>query len=140
MTREEIKAFFIPGTPLFFGGKSYAVPTLAWLLGDFYRDFHAALWHEDVSAWSPRFECRDFARSYACLAQIANAHASNTPDGDDAIAVGEIWFHPDANPPTQDHAVNAAITDEGLVFIDPQTGLVVTLKPSELLTVKFARF
>lgn len=139
MTRAEIQAFF-PRSLVQFGGANYAVPTVAWLTGPFWQYFKAKLWSDDVDTWSVKWECRDFARAYACFAQLANARSSGTPDGDDALAVGEFWFHPDTNPPGEDHAICACITDQGLTFIEPQTGAVRPMSATEIASCTFARF
>ena len=140
MTQADLRALFIQGTPIFVGGSNYAKPTTAWLTGPFWQWFKAMLWDEDLDKWTPPWECRDFARAYACLAQVCNARTAALPAGMDALAVGEFWFHPDGNPPLEDHAICACVTEEGLIFIEPQTGLVRPVSPNELLTCKFARF
>lgn len=137
MTQNEIRAFF-PGLYPLFGGVQYAVPTLAWLRGPFWNFFRGRLWDENLQAWRVGWECRDFARAYACAAQECNALASAAPG--DALVVGEFWFRPHGNPVGSDHAICPAITDQGLVFIEPQTGDIRPVTPTEILTCAFLRF
>lgn len=140
MTRQEIQAFFPTVYPIHFGGMNYAVPTTAWLTGSFWDFFKKQLWDFGTETWSVKFECRDFARAYACYAQTCNALSGDTPEGADALAVGEIWFHPDSEPPGSDHAICACVTDKGLVYIEPQTGAIRTLSRIETLSCTFLRF
>lgn len=140
MTRAEIKAFF----PLLvfpnFGGLNYAVPTLAWLLGPCRDAFRARLFDAGLMSWKVRWECRDFARAFACFAQEANALTPGGPAGCDALAVGEIWFKPDGSAAGLGHAICPCITDHGLVFIEPQTGAVRPMSPAEIQSTYFLRF
>ncbi|MDE2104596.1 MAG: hypothetical protein KGL39_45595 [Patescibacteria group bacterium] len=124
MTRAEIAAFFPQkeGVQLNFGASSYAVPTLAWLQGDFWNYFYRQLWDESLQKWTVRWECRDFARAYACMAQLCWAKTQGAAATDDGLAVGEFWFIPDATKPTEGHAICAVFTENGLQFIDPQVG------------------
>lgn len=138
MTRSEIAAFFPLGTRINYGGTAYAVPTLAWLTGPFWGFFKSRLWSDALDAWEVRWECRDFARAYACYAQECNALSPGQPPAEDALAVGEFWYHPTGS--AQDHAINACITDRGLVFVDPQNGLTVNPTTNELNSCAFCRF
>jgi hypothetical protein len=140
MTRLEIQSFFpaagVLGNPNF-GGLNYAVPTLAWLQGPFWDFFKGRYWATNSDKWKFRWECRDFARAYACAAQEA---WGDTPGGDpdvDALAVGEIWFSPS---PAIGHAICPVITENGLQFIDPQTGAIYPVTPEQFESRYFLRF
>lgn len=143
MTRQEIQAFFPPSYSMHFGGLVYAVPTLAWLTGPAYAAFKAKYFQDDILAWTVKWECRDFARAFACFCQELNALTSGTPENADALAVGEFWFIPDGAPPGAGHAICPAITDQGLVFLDPQIiepGKVRPTSPNEILRGSFLRW
>lgn len=140
MTRQELGAFCPPGVAVDFGGLKYAVPTLARLTGSCYAAFKKRLFDEDLQVWKVKWQCRDFVRAFACFVQECNADTQNTPDGDDACAVGEFWFYPDGNPPGLGHAVCICVTDEGLKFLDPQTNLVRIMSETELLSCAFLRW
>lgn len=147
MTRSEIIAFFPAGLPIKFGGNDYAVPTLAWLQGPFYSAFKGELWSQDLDRWAVKWECRDFARGMAYEAQKAHALTPVSPDGEPCIAVGELWFTPDAGHyglntelPRSGHAICACFADQGLIYIDPQNGLKWELTASELISVSLLRF
>lgn len=139
MTRGEIQAFF-PGQPVHFGGLDFEVPTLAWLTGPFWSAFKARLWNENLDKWRVRWECRDFARAYACMAHECWALTTGVDSPSDALAVGEIWFLPDPNTPAQGHAICPAITDKGLIFIEPQTGLTYPVGSAQRASAFFLRF
>ena len=137
--------------PCYIGGANYARPTLAWLQGDFYDAFKADLWDENLDTWAKRWECRDFARLYACEAQKANAKTTAVPPDEDALAVGEFWFIPDAKrygtapgqltgDPGEGHAIAICITDKGLAFVDPQNNIVWPMTTAELISCWFVRF
>ena len=120
MTRDELAAF-LPDTPrcvTHLGAASYAVPTADWIVMHCWPAFHARYWSEDLDKWVLRWECRDFARAFACFAQECWALTVGGTE-DDGIAVGEIWYPP---TPATGHAINPCITDQGLIFIEPQTG------------------
>lgn len=144
MTRPEIFAFFPPagvlGQPKF-GGNNYAVPTLEWLRGPFWEFFKARYWSTNSDKWKFRWECRDFARAYACAAQECwgNMNLELAPDSD-ALAVGEIWFVPEALDASKGHAICPAITDVGLVFIDPQNNSLWQITEAQLASRYFLRF
>lgn len=141
MTQGEIQAFFPGPQAINFGGALYAVPALDWLLGPFWEFFRARYWATNSDKWKFRWECRDFARAYACAAQ--ECWGASNPAGaedSDALAVGEIWFIPDAGHPEIGHAVCAAITEAGLVFIEPQTGRPYPMTPGQLASRYFLRF
>ncbi len=137
MTQSEISAFF-PGRSPYFGALNYAVPTRAWLQGPFWDFFKARFWSEDLDKWKFRWECRDFARAYACAAQECWASTAGGPDSD-ALAVGEIWFIPDASK-ADGHAICPVFTEHGLEFIEPQTGQLCPITPEQLSSSYFRRF
>ena len=137
---------------VFVGGSNYAAPTLAWLQGTFYDFFKGRLWNDDLQAWAVKWECRDFARAYACYAQECNALTPATPGGADILAVGEVWFIPDADrygalpgqlagtPNGAGHAINIALVETGWTFIDPQANIVWQMTEAELRSIYFLRF
>lgn len=138
MTRPELLAFLpdVPWCPVHLGASEYRVPTLGWLRGPFYEAFTRRYWNEGLGKWSRRYECRDFARAYAAMAVECWA-TSNEIAEEDSIAVGELWFNP---TPSTGHAICPAITDVGLVFIDPQNNQLCTLSTEQLLSRYFLRW
>lgn len=141
MSPAEIIAFF-PPTPLcltHLGAASYAVPVRAWLLGKCYEAFRARYWSENLNTWTIRWECRDFARAFACFAQECWA-LTEAFTSDDGMAVGEIWFIPDARKPAEGHAICPIFTENGLEFLEPQTGQLWPITPAQFYSRYFLRF
>lgn len=142
MTRSELQAFFPPLfiAPLNMGAASYAVPTLAWLQGPLWEFFRGRYWAENLDKWATRWECRDFASAYRVAAIECWASSLGVQSSDDGLAVGEIWFKPDSMKPTQAHAICPAITDQGLVFIEPQNNTVWPMSPEQFASRFYLRF
>jgi hypothetical protein len=148
MTRAELAAFFpANGTPLHTGAQSYAVPTLAWLRGPCFDAFRARYWQADLAKWQFRWECRDFAAAFRLFAvecwartPALNSQLSAISSESDGIAVGELWFLPDPLNAAQGHAICPVICDQGLQFIEPQTGLLAPCSPAQLASRYFLRF
>jgi len=142
MTRHEIAEWFPKGRKPDFGASAFACPTLGWLRGPFWAFFRSRYWAIDLDKWKFRWECRDFARAYACAAQEcwASTKASGTADESDACAVGEIWFLPDSANPLLGHAICPVFTDHGLQFIEPQTGQLYPMSAAQIQSRYFLRF
>jgi hypothetical protein len=149
MTGQEIISNLAAITPFKpqIGGTIYALPTLDWLQNTFYPYFKQQLFDYEVNEWKVKWECRDFASAYRVFAQICNTETPNTPGNADILAVGEVWFIPDANKygtapgqlsgtPGDGHAINIAFTDKGIVFLDPQFGQGLwQITPTELSSI-----
>lgn len=89
--------------------------------------------------WSTRWQCRDFARAFATFAQLAHTNTLASRDAD-ALAVGETWFLPNPDLKNDGHAVCPVICDQGLVFIEPQTGERYPMTEPQRATAYFLRF
>ena len=133
MTQAEIQSSF--ATPVLFADASYARPTLRWLQGQFWDAFRQDRWAK-VGSYSRKNDCDNWARAFAQLAQDSHAQTRSGSD-DEALAVGEFFY---TKASGEGHAINAAFTDVGLVFIEPQNGLTLKLTTSEILSCFFVRF
>lgn len=140
MTRDEIQLPFLGDCPVNFGAMSFAVPTLAWLRGPFYDAFRARYWAENLDKWKRRWECRDFASAYRLTALECWAEMPDTPETDDGLAIGEIWFRPDPAQPLAGHAICPIVTEHGLQFIDPQNNQLWTMTDAQFASRYFVRF
>lgn len=153
MTAAELRAVFANcPAPFFAGGANYAKPLLSWVTGRCYDAFRARYFDDALAYWKVRWECRDFARAFACFAQECNALTPDAacPAGEDILAMGEIWFIPDRLPdgtandgahgPRIGHAVNALVCENGVDFFEPQTGAMRPLTTSEYASAYFIRF
>ena len=94
---------------------AYQEMTKSWLLNDFKKWFNEVK-HAIGFVYTPEAsDCDDFAVLYSALARLC--HAKTRPGGG-ALAIGPIWYQSNAGP----HAIVVAFTDEGIVFVEPQTG------------------
>jgi hypothetical protein len=123
---------------VFVGDGPYAVIKAEALAG-YYENFRAQLFSEGVVKWDERFDCNHFASYYIAKAQtqyyLANFHSSTPAQ---TLALAEIWYRPGGG--RQGHAIVAALTDQGLLFIEPQTGARLVLSPVERVSVFLAKW
>lgn len=124
----------LPGATL--GDTAYAQVNSAWLAG-YYAEFRAEIFRQGVVKWDDRFDCNHFASYYVALAQtkfyLANFQSRTSAQ---TLALGIFWYRPGAG--IAGHAIVAALTERGLVFVEPQTGGELALTPAERATVYLA--
>jgi hypothetical protein len=124
--------------PLGFGGifsdDSFAIPTKRWLLEDFWVWFYERRLELGLMKWTRNNDCDNFARAYAQYAADCHALTSNQTEG---LAVGEFYYRPASGG---GHAIVIALTDEGVIFIEPQTGKQLQLTQEEISSCFFVRF
>lgn len=124
----------------FLPDSSYAVVNSRWLPG-FYSRFRQDLFDKGVTGWDERFDCNKFAAAYCALAQSEYYRDRwRTKEAGSALAVGEVWYVPDRPRGFSAHAVALVITEQGAVFIEPQTGKELRLSRTELSSIFFRRF
>lgn len=127
---------FTVNAPL--GDVSYSEVNSAWL-ASYYESFRASLFREGIVKWDARFDCNHFADCYAALAQLKffteSFHARNAAQ---TLAVGVVWYRRDVDG--GGHAINCALTEKGMVYIEPQTGAEVALSPTEIASRFLVRF
>lgn len=117
---------------------TYAEVSAAWI-PVFYAQWRQRLFDRGVVAWDAKFDCNRFAASFCADAQVEYyKHARAMWIKGQAIAVGEIWYV--VRNGGGGHAIVCAITDKGPLFIEPQTGAILTLTPVELQSISFKRF
>lgn len=114
----------------------FAKPMLNWLTGTFY-DFYKS-WRSDYGfdTWSNKLDCDNFSSMFYCFAQLCHSKSDRSEQG---IAVGEMFYLIDGDK-NRGHAINIAITDAGVVTIEPQTGKVLKLTDIEKKSCWFIRF
>ncbi len=89
--------------------------------------------------YNSRFDCDDFARTFALFASVCNN--IDGPAGYQGIAVGELWFMKEELIGKTSHAINVIVTaDQEVIFIEPQTGNIIHLSDDEIQSVKMIRF
>lgn len=129
MTAAELRTQFPPWVPVIVSDATYGKPTVAWLREKFWPWFQKQRFDLGLNKWERRNDCDNFARAYAQSA--ADCHAL-TKGADDAegLAVGEFYYVGTSHVKGP-HAIVVAFTDDGKVFIEPQTGQRIALTPSE---------
>lgn len=109
-------------------------------LAAYYEEFRADLHRKDVVKWEGRFDCNKFATAYAAGAQMRfYRERFHSWQAGQAVAVGEAWYVP-GWARGQAHAVNVALTERGLVWIEPQTGRQFTPTGAERASVSLVKF
>ena len=119
--------------PGFVGDGPYAV-VKADALPAYYDSFRKRLFDDGVVKWDARFDCNHFASYYVALAQTQyylRNWGSTTPA--QTLALAEVWFRPGGG--LKGHAIVAAWTDAGLVFVEPQSGARLNLSDAERASV-----
>lgn len=135
MTSAELKSLLPASAPFFAADVSYAKPTFGWLLGTFWTYFWNDRTNKGLLNWTRKNDCDNFARAYAQAA--ADCHALSNGSDLEGLAVGEFWYLRDIGG---EHAVVAAFTDQGLVFLEPQTGQRLYLSDKEIFSCLLAYF
>jgi hypothetical protein len=105
-------------------------------LPKFYTWYQEKLFDLGLVRWDARADCDNFANLYTDLFQLRFYLAqwdSNTLPAAESVAVASFWYTPDNSKLS--HAINAVLTDEGLIFVEPQTGNRKVLSPHEKSTV-----
>ena len=106
----------------------YSQVNSAWLK-TFYPTFREEIFRHGVVRWDDRFDCNHFAGYFVALAQTEfylGAWRSGTPA--QSLAIAQFWY---ITKTGQGHAIVAALTERGEVFIEPQTGEELHLTDDE---------
>lgn len=94
-----------------------------------YQNFRDELNSRGLVKWDARFDCNHFASLYIALAQTDFAvKAWHSTTSAQSLALAEVWFIRDRG---DSHAIVAAATDRGLLFIEPQSGGEIQLSAAE---------
>ena len=94
---------------------------------------------QNAPHWDANASCTAFADLYADLAKCEYYQLEfRTVTQATAPAVGSVWYVKDDN--RQGHAIVMVLTERGRLFIEPQTGAVVTLTPAEIASIWHAQF
>jgi hypothetical protein len=119
-----------------FGDSLYAEVNSEWLK-DFYRKYRSELSRLGVVKWSNRYDCRRFAGLFTELAQsqfFSQAFHSDTAAH--TLALGPVWYRPENSQ--VGHAIIAAMTERGIIYLDPQNGQEVNLTKRERASIFLA--
>lgn len=104
-------------------------------LPEYYNWFRDKLDLLGIGRGQTRFDCDNFASLYTDLAQVrfyqAQWEAAAVPKAE-ALAVGSFWYRPGCR--AEGHAINCILTQQGVVYVEPQTGEIIRLTMGEILT------
>jgi hypothetical protein len=99
----------------------YEIVDYDWLTTTYYDYFSSELFKENVTKWDDRSNCVLFCQYYVVKANLlyyrASFHSGKTSS---RLALGMIWYTPDANNPLIGHSIVVALTNKGWIHIDPQ--------------------
>lgn len=137
MTAHEIKAHFPSWTPVILSDSTYAKPTSAWLRDKFWPWFKGARENLGLMTWTRKNDCDGFSRAYAQAA--SDCHALTAGEESEGLAVGE-FFYVGTTHVQGPHAIVVAFTDEGKLYLEPQTGQRIALTPTEEISAFFVHF
>lgn len=115
------------------------VPVRKEALPFLYQDFRDVLFRQGLARWDPSFDCNRITSLYISLAQARHAvqrfYVSGAPS---SLALAEVWFKPDKSKTY--HTIAAVVTEDGLIFIEPQTGKEWKMTPTERQSIYFVKW
>lgn len=124
------------GAKIIISDIDYALPKASWLTGKFYEFYKGWRYDHNLNEWANRNDCDNFASLFYTFSQICHAKGNRSEQG---IAVGEMFYFIGGDK-NRGHAINIAITDVGVIAIEPQTGEIVKLTKAEKESSWFVRF
>jgi hypothetical protein len=113
----------------------YAMPSEAWINGQYSLDLKAFQFELKASHWvAEANDCDDFARGAAYFSQVLH---HNTPHKTvTGLLFGEFWYYKDDG--SGGHAINFSIVNDSktkkpkIIFYEPQLQYQVTLSTNEM--------
>ncbi len=130
-----IRSFYQFTSDVKVSDQKYAIVDRDWLETEWYNYYRKVLDGLNIHGWSHDFDCDNFASLYCALLQVCHKAGNTTSDG---ISVGEFWYI------TEDgsgHAIVTAIVgDNQVIYIEPQSGSVLSLTDKERYSCLFVRF
>jgi hypothetical protein len=129
-----VKEFGFKNAEVFITDGDYGRPTTDYLTGKFYEFYSGWLSDHNLSQWRSTWDCDNFSSTYYVFCQMCHAKADRKEEG---IAVGELFYKQDAGG---GHAINLAVTEKGIIIIEPQNGQEMTLSKKEKENCWLIRF
>lgn len=114
--------------------ETYAEVNEAWL-PVYYAWYRDQLNRLGVGRWDPTWDCDNFTWLYVALLPVhlySAQYSSVKPPKAQSLAVAEYRYRPNAGP--AGHDIACVRTQNGLRFIEPQNGSILTLTQDELAT------
>ncbi len=137
MTADELRSQFPFYTPVIISDSTYAKPTTGWLRDKFWPWFQKQRFDLGLHRWTRKSDCDDWAAGYCYSAKIC--HALSVGDDAEGLAVGE-FFYIGTSHVQGPHAIVVAFTESGKRYLEPQTGQLLALTPSEESSCFHVRF
>jgi len=133
-TQQQVNALFLTEYKILptTADKSYQEVNRA-ALSRHYEKFRDELFNKGVLKWNSDFDCNQFSLAYHSFSQITYNSERKTGQ---SIAIGEVYYLKNG---LTGHAVNFAIVDRGVIFIEPQTGLEIKLTDIERQSIFFVK-
>lgn len=133
----------LPNAKIFLSDVSCAIPNRNWLWGDFYKMFRKNLEANNLYKWRTYHDCDNKAVKFWQFASDCHAMTMMLREKQglqiyEGIAVGVIFFNSETLG--GGHAINFALTNKGLEFIEPQDGRFIQLSKEERESSWFAVF
>jgi hypothetical protein len=104
-----------------------------------YQNFRDVLNKQGLVHWDSRYDCNHFAALFVALSQakytVAAWHGNTKAQ---TLALAEVWYRPGAG--AGGHAIVAAVTERGLLFLEPQTGKEIPLTAAERRTIYLCKW
>jgi len=129
LTSEEFRSQLAAAS---FGSDSTYAEVNSNALPIFYDWFRGKLFDLGVTKWDSRQDCDDFANLFADFLHLrfylGQWDSGQLPNAQGA-AVARVYYRPTYS--AQNHAINAVMTERGLLYVEPQTGQILQLSLSE---------
>lgn len=101
----------------------------------FYNEYKSELSSKGISKWNESFDCNRYSLFYHAFAQVFYFQQSGDSKAP-SIAIGELYYF---SKRRSGHAINFAVTERGIVFIEPQTGKIVELNRAEIDNIIYVK-
>jgi hypothetical protein len=127
---------------IFISDTTYWTPSEDWIEKEVIDHYKAHVEYMEIK-YDKRFDCDDFARTFATFAHM-RYYRNKKDEMCQSIAVGEVWYKPDPlNNPLNvfNHAINVIILDDkNVMFLEPQGCVRVMLTEYEFNNIILVKF
>ena len=114
----------------YYGDRAYAVVRVEAIPG-LYEHFRSVLSSEGFIRWDSKVDCNHFATLFVALSQLKFARAAfHSETKAQTLAMAEYWY---LLPDGSAHALVKIDTDQGIKYLEPQTGKFVNVSGYKLL-------
>lgn len=121
ITQQELRGIFYTASRDKFSSATYETVDYDWLVNNYYDYFSKMLFDANITKWDKRANCVVFCQKYIVEANLlyyrANFHSNKETS---RLSIGMVWYLPNVNNITEAHAIIAAFTNRGWIYIDPQ--------------------